>query len=125
VCDDGVTIAKEFELKDPVENLAARALRQAAERTGEAVGDGTTASTLLAHAIHADGVRNVAAGASALDIKRGLERGLAVAVESIRTSSRPVASRREKQQVASISAHNDVKMGALVAEAFERVGDDG
>ena len=125
VCDDGVTIAKEFELKDPVENLAARALRQAAERTGEAVGDGTTTSTLLAHAIYADGVRNVVAGASALDIKRGLERGLAVAVESIKASSRPVASRREKQQVASISAHNDVKMGELVADAFERVGDGG
>jgi chaperonin GroEL len=125
VCDDGVTIAKEFELKDPVENLAARALRQAAERTGEAVGDGTTTSTLLAQAVYADGVRNVVAGASALDIKRGLERGLAVAVESIKASSRPVASRREKQQVASISAHNDIKMGELVADAFERVGDDG
>jgi chaperonin GroEL len=125
VCDDGVTIAKEFELRDPVENLAARALRQAAERTGEAVGDGTTTSTLLAHAIYADGVRNVVAGASALDIKRGLERGLAVAVASIKASSRPVSSRREKQQVASISAHNDIKMGELVADAFERVGDDG
>ena len=125
VCDDGVTIAKEFELKDPVENLAVRALRQAAERTGEAVGDGTTTATLLAQAIYADGVRNVVAGASALDLKRGLERGLAVAVESIKAGSRRVASRREKQQVATISAHNDTKMGELVADAFERVGDDG
>src|SRR5688572_11922094 len=72
VCDDGVTIAKEFELKDQVENLGVRALRQAAERTGDAVGDGTTTSTLLAQAIYAEGVRNVVAGASALDIKRGL-----------------------------------------------------
>jgi chaperonin GroEL len=125
VCDDGVTIAKEFELKDPVENLAVRALRQAAERTGEAVGDGTTTSTLLANAIYADGVRNVVAGASAIDIKRGLERGLAVAVKSIKEGSRPVRTRREKVQVASISAHNDTKMGELVAEAFERVGDEG
>jgi chaperonin GroEL len=125
VCDDGVTIAKELELKDPVENLAVRALRQAAERTGEAVGDGTTTSTLLAHAIYSDGVRNVVAGASALDIKRGLERGLAVAVKSIKAGSRPVQSRREKQQVATISAHNDAKMGELVADAFERVGDEG
>jgi len=125
VCDDGVTIAKEFELKDPVENLGVRALRQAAERTGDAVGDGTTTSTLLAQAIYAEGVRNVVAGASALDIKRGLERGLAVAVASIKEFSRPVESRREKAQVASISAHNDVKMGELVADAFERVGDEG
>jgi chaperonin GroEL len=125
VCDDGVTIAKEFELKDPVENLAVRALRQAAERTGEAVGDGTTTSTLLAQAIYSDGVRNVVAGASALDIKRGLEHGLEVAVKSLRAASRPVESRREKQQVAAISAHNDAKMGELVADAFERVGDDG
>jgi chaperonin GroEL len=125
VCDDGVTIAKEFELEDPVENLAVRALRQAAERTGEAVGDGTTTSTLLAQAIYTEGVRNVVAGASALDLKRGLERGLAVAVSSIKAGSRPVESRREKVQIASISAHNDLKMGELVADAFERVGDDG
>ena len=76
VCNDGVTIAKEFELKDPEENLGARMLRQAAERTGDAVGDGTSTSTLLAHAIFADGVRNVTAGASAIDIKRGLDRGV-------------------------------------------------
>ena len=125
VCDDGVTIAKELELKDPVENLAVRALRQAAERTGEAVGDGTTTSTLLAQAIYADGVRNVVAGASALDLKRGLEHGLEVAVKSLQAASRPVESRREKQQIAAISAHNDAKMGELVADAFERVGDDG
>ncbi len=125
VCDDGVTIAKELELKDPVENLAVRALRQAAERTGEAVGDGTTTSTLLAQAIYAEGVRNVVAGASALDLKRGLERGLVSAVAAIKEASRPVESRREKVQVASISAHNDAKMGELVADAFERVGDDG
>ena len=71
VCDDGVTIAKEVELKDPAENLGAQMVREAAERTGEAVGDGTTTSTLLTHAILAEGVRNVAAGASAIDLKRG------------------------------------------------------
>src|SRR5687767_4383001 len=76
VCNDGVTIAKEVTLKDPEENLGARVLREAAERTGDDVGDGTTTSTLLAHAIFADGVRNVAAGASAIDLKRGLDRGL-------------------------------------------------
>ena len=77
VCNDGVTIAKEFALKDPDENLGAQMLRGAAERTGDAVGDGTTTSTLLAHAIVADGVRNIAAGASAIDLKRGLDRAIA------------------------------------------------
>src|SRR5688572_15810583 len=76
VCDDGVTIAKEIELKDAEENLGARMIREAAERTGDAVGDGTTTSALLAHAIFSEGVRNVAAGASAVDLKRGLDRGL-------------------------------------------------
>ena len=76
VCNDGVTIAKEFDLKDPEENLGARMLRQAAEKTGDMVGDGTSTSTILAHAIFADGVRNVVAGASAIDIKRGLDRAL-------------------------------------------------
>src|SRR5512139_662162 len=84
VCNDGVTIAKEFDLKDAEENLGAQMLRQAAEKTGEAVGDGTSTATLLAHAMFADGVRNVVAGASAIDLKRGMERGLKAAVEAIR-----------------------------------------
>jgi chaperonin GroEL len=125
VCDDGVTIAKELELGDPVENLGARTIRQAAERTSDAAGDGTTTSTLLAHAIFADGVRNVVAGASAIQIKRGLERGLGVAVGAIKALSRPVNGRKEKAQVATVSAHGDSKMGELVADAFERVGDEG
>src|SRR6185369_16185130 len=99
VCDDGVTIAKEVELKDPEENLGAQMIREAAERTGDAVGDGTTTSTLLAHAILAEGVRNVAAGASAIDLKRGLERGLKVAIDTLRALSRPVQTRLEKVQV--------------------------
>ena len=82
VCNDGVTIAKEVELKNPEENLGAQMIREAAERTGEAVGDGTTTSTLLAHAILAEGVRNVAAGASAVDLKRGLDARLKAAVDS-------------------------------------------
>ena len=89
VCNDGVTIAKEVDLADPEENLGAQVLREAAERTGDAVGDGTTTATVLAHAILADGVRNVAAGASAIELKRGLERGLRVAVE---VDPGPVAS---------------------------------
>ena len=125
VCNDGVTIAKEFDLKDPEENLGARMLRQAAEKTGEMVGDGTSTATILAHAIFADGVRNVVAGASAIDIKRGLDRALKAAVTELRDLSRPVKTRKEKAQVAAISAHNDAAIGDLVAEAMDKVGDEG
>jgi chaperonin GroEL len=125
VCNDGVTIAKEVDLKDPEENLGAQMLRQAAERTGEAVGDGTSTSTILAHAILADGIRNVVAGASAIDLKRGLDRGLKAAIDSLRARSRPVQTRLERAQVATISAHNDPAIGELVAEAMEKVGGEG
>ena len=125
VCNDGVTIAKEFELEDHEENLGAQMIREAAERTGDKVGDGTSTATILAHAIFADGVRNVAAGASAVDLKRGLDRGLRVAVEQLKSISRPVRSRKEKAQVATISAHNDTTIGELVADAVEKVGQEG
>ncbi len=125
VCNDGVTIAKEFELPDAEENLGAQMLRQAAEKTGDAVGDGTSTATVLAHAIFADGVRNVTAGASAIDIKRGLDRALRAAVGALATMSRKVSSRKEKAQVATISAHNDAAIGELVADAMERVGGEG
>jgi chaperonin GroEL len=125
VCNDGVTIAKEMELEDPEENLGAQMLRQAAEKTGDAVGDGTSTATILAHAIYAEGVRNVAAGASAIDLKRGLERGLEVAVKRLKELAKPVESRKEKAQVATISAHNDPVIGELIADAMEKVGGDG
>ena len=125
VCNDGVTIAKEFSLRDPEENLGAQALRQAAERTGDLVGDGTSTATVLAHAIFADGTRNVVAGASAIDIKRGLDRALTAATTALGQMARPVSTRRDKAQVATISAHNDQAIGDLVADAMERVGRDG
>jgi chaperonin GroEL len=125
VCNDGVTIAKEFELKDREENLGARMLRQAAEKTGEMVGDGTSTATILAHAIFADGVRNVVAGASAIDIKRGLDRGTKRAIDTLRSLSRPVSTRKEKAQVAAISAHNDAAIGELIADAMDKVGGEG
>ena len=125
VCDDGVTIAKEIDLKDPTENLGAQMIREAAQKTGDAVGDGTSTATILAHAILADGIRNVAAGASAIDLKRGLERGVVTAVRVLRELARPVTHRAEKAQVAAISAHGDVTIGALVADALERVGAEG
>jgi chaperonin GroEL len=125
VCNDGVTIAKEFDLKDAEENLGARMLREAAEKTGEMVGDGTSTATILAHAIFADGVRNVVAGASAIDIKRGLDRATRAAVGVLRGISKPVETRKEKAQVAAISAHNDAAVGELVADAMDKVGNDG
>jgi len=125
VCNDGVTIAKEIELEDHEENLGARMIREAAERTGEAVGDGTTTSAVLAHAIFAEGLHNVASGASAVELKRGLDRGLRAGVEALHSLSRPVANRAEKAQIATVSAHNDPAIGELVADAMEKVGKDG
>ena len=125
VCNDGVTIAKAFELKDPEENLGAQIIRQAAERTGERVGDGTTTSTLLAAAMYAEGVRNIAAGASAIDLKRGLDRGLRAVVSRLHDLSRPVGDHTQRVQVATVSAHNDEAIGEIVASALERVGLEG
>ena len=125
VCDDGVTIAKEFDLEDSEENLGVQMLRQAAERTGDNVGDGTSTSTILAHAILADGIRNVVAGASAIDIKRGLDMAATAAIEKLKTLSRPVQHRIEKTQVATISAHNNPEIGDLVADAMDKVGSEG
>ncbi|XXZ06563.1 chaperonin GroEL [Sorangium sp. So ce302] len=125
VCNDGVSIAKELSLKDPEEDVGVQIIREAAERTGDAVGDGTTTSTLLAHAIFAEGLRNIAAGASAIDLKRGIERGLHAAVDAVRSLSRPVQSRQEKIQVATVAAHNDAAIGELVGDAVEKVGGEG
>jgi chaperonin GroEL len=125
VCNDGVAIAKELNLEDAEENLGAQMLRQAAEKTGDAVGDGTSTATILAHAILLEGVRNVTAGASAIDIKRGLDRALLVVIEELKKLSKPVMTRKEKAQVATISAHNDAGIGELVAAAMEKVGGEG
>ena len=125
VCNDGVTIAREVRLEDPEEGLGAKILREAATRTSDDVGDGTTTATLLAHAILQDGVRNVVAGTSAVALKRGLERGLAAAVEALRALSRPCRSRAEREQIATISAHNDAAIGSLIADAMDKVGPEG
>ncbi|MBN9040912.1 MAG: chaperonin GroL [Rhizobiales bacterium 62-47] len=125
VCNDGVTIAKEFDLKDPEENLGAQVLRQAAEKTGDIVGDGTSTATILAHAMLADGIRNVVAGASAIDLKRGLDRGARAAIATLHAMARPVNTKTERASVATISAHNDPSIGSLVADALEKVGGEG
>jgi chaperonin GroEL len=125
VCNDGVTIAKEFDLEDHEENMGAQVIRQAAERTGDVVGDGTTTSTLLAAAIFAEGVRNIAAGASAIELKRGLDRALIAVVARLKQLSRPVSDHTQRVQLATISAHNDATIGETVADALERVGAEG
>ena len=118
VCNDGVTIAKEFALKDPEENLGAQMLRGAAERTGDAVGDGTTTSTLLAHAIVADGVRNIAAGASAIDLKRGLDRATRVAIEAPARAVTAGAERSGRRSRSPRSPRTTIRaIGELVAQA--------
>jgi chaperonin GroEL len=125
VSDDGVSIVKEVELADPEENLGAQMLRQAAERTGDRVGDGTTTSTLLAYELYAEGVKNIAAGASAIDLRRGLQRGLKVVIDAIRGQAKPVETLLARKQVATIAAHNDADVGAMVAEALTKVGSEG
>jgi chaperonin GroEL len=125
VCDDGVTIAKRISLKDPVENLGAQLLRDAAVQTSHAVGDGTTTSTLLAQALFSEGIRHLVVGTSAIGIKRGMQRGLAVAVAELRALSRPITGKADTAHVATVSAHNDSMIGNLVAEAIEKVGSDG
>jgi chaperonin GroEL len=125
VCNDGVTIAKEFEIEDHEENLGAQIIRQAAERTGDLVGDGTTTSTLIAAAIFAEGVKNIAAGASAVELKRGLDRGLRAIVARVRDLSQPISDHTQRVQVATISAHNDSNIGETVANALEKIGAEG
>ena len=125
VCDDGVTIAKRVQLADPEENLGATAIRDAATATGDQVGDGTTTAMLLAHAVLTEGLRNVVAGTSGAGIRRGLEQGLAVAIDGLTSIARPVKDTRDTAHVATVSAHGDAAIGALVAEAVEMVGPDG
>ena len=122
VCNDGVTIAKEINLKDAIENLGAQMIRQAAERTGDSVGDGTSTSAMLAEAIFADGVRNVAAGASAIDIKRGLDRKCSNCCRESACTLAPGQEPAGEDEIATISAHNEPAMGELVADAMEKVG---
>ncbi|MBK7857841.1 MAG: chaperonin GroEL [Archangiaceae bacterium] len=125
VCDDGVTIAKEVELPDAEENLGCQMLREPAERTQSEVGDGTTTATLFAHAILQEGMRNVVAGSNAVEIKRGLERGFEVVKAELKRISKPVVGKRERAQVATLSAHGNPQVGELVANALEKVGPEG
>src|SRR5690349_5779308 len=125
VTKDGVTVAKEIDLPDRYENMGAQMVKEVASKTSDLAGDGTTTATILAQAIFREGIKNVAAGANPMDLKRGIDRAVEVVVEELKKSSKPVKSRKEQEQVATISANNDKKIGALIADALEKVGKDG
>jgi chaperonin GroEL len=127
IINDGVTIAKEIELEDHVENTGVALIRQAASKTNDAAGDGTTTATVLAHAIVKEGLRNVAAGANAITLKRGTEKAVAYLVDQIKAHARPVPENDSKaiSQVAAISAGNDEEVGQMIADAMGKVGKEG
>jgi chaperonin GroEL len=125
IINDGVTIAKEIELEDHVENTGVALIRQAASKTNDAAGDGTTTATVLAHAIVKEGMRNVAAGANSIALKRGIDKASAFLVEKIAAHARPVESSTAIAQVGTISAGNDEQVGKMIAEAMDKVGKEG
>ncbi|MDP6420537.1 MAG: chaperonin GroEL [SAR202 cluster bacterium] len=124
VCSDGVTIAKEIELEDPFENMGAQLLKEAASKTNDVAGDGTTTATVLAQAIIQEGFKNIAAGANPMALKRGIEKGVVALRAAVEDMSTPVEGRTQIAQVASLSAHDD-EMGNLIADVMEKVGKDG
>nr|BCW99976.1 MAG: 60 kDa chaperonin [Bacteroidota bacterium] len=125
VTKDGVTVAKEVELEDKLENIGAQMVREVASKTSDVAGDGTTTATVLAQAIFAQGLKNVTAGANPMELKRGIEKAVAKVVEGLRELSREIESKEEIAQVAAISANNDEEIGRLIADAMEKVGKDG
>ncbi|MDQ3427977.1 MAG: chaperonin GroEL [Gemmatimonadota bacterium] len=125
VTKDGVTVAKEIELSDAVENMGAQMVKEVATKTSDLAGDGTTTATVLAQAIFREGLKNVTAGANPMELKRGIDRAVEAIVEQLRTLSVPSAGKKEIAQVGTISANNDKEIGNLIAEAMEKVGKDG
>ena len=126
VTKDGVTVAKEIELEDAIENMGAQMVKEVASKTADIAGDGTTTATVLAQAIISEGLKNVAAGANPMDLKRGIDKAVTEVVKSLQSQSQTVGSDSDKiEQVASISANNDETIGKLIAEAFGKVGKEG
>lgn len=125
ITKDGVTVAKEIELEDKFENMGAQMVKEVASKTADKAGDGTTTATVLAESIYSEGLRNVAAGANPMDLKRGMEKALTVVVEELTKRSKKVETQQEIAQVATISANNDPEIGEIIAKAMERVGKDG
>ncbi|GIV35724.1 MAG: 60 kDa chaperonin [Cyclobacteriaceae bacterium] len=125
VTKDGVSVAKEIELKDPIENMGAQLVKEVASKTADAAGDGTTTATVLAQAIFNHGIKNVAAGANPMDLKRGIDKAVAAVVENLKKQSKKIKDSSEIQQVATISANNDETIGKMIADAMDKVGKDG
>lgn len=125
ITKDGVTVAKEVELEDKFENMGAQMVKEVASKTADKAGDGTTTATVLAEAIYSEGLRNVAAGANPLDLKRGMEKALKAVVQELVKGSKKIETRQEIAQVATISANNDAEIGEIIAQAMEKVGRDG
>ncbi len=126
VTKDGVTVAKEIELEDPIENMGAQMVKEVASKTADIAGDGTTTATVLAQAIISEGLKNVAAGANPMDLKRGIDKAVIAVVENLKKQSEKIGSDSKKiEQVASISANNDKAIGALIAQAMAKVGKEG
>ena len=122
---DGVTVAKEIELEDPYENMGAQMVREVASKTSDTAGDGTTTATVLAEAIYSQGLKNVAAGANPIFVKRGIDKAVAAAVEALEKTSKKVSGREEVRQVATVSANWDEEIGNIIADAMDKVGKDG
>ena len=125
VTKDGVTVSKEIDLPDPFENMGAKLVNAVAQKTSDVAGDGTTTATILALSIYQEGLRNITAGANPMAVKRGIDKGVAAAVEKLGTFTKRLTSKDEMKQVASISANNDPKIGGTMADAFDKVGKDG
>src|SRR5437773_1351636 len=125
ITKDGVTVAKEIELSDPIENMGAQMVKEVATKTSDLAGDGTTTATVLAQAIFREGLKNVTAGANPMELKRGIEKAVDAVVDELKRLSVPSAGKKEIAQVGSISANNDKEIGNLIADAMEKVGKDG
>ncbi|MCA9463215.1 MAG: chaperonin GroEL [Nitrospira sp.] len=125
ITKDGVTVAKEIELKNPYENMGAQLVREVASKTSDVAGDGTTTATVLAQAIYREGVKNITAGANPMEIKRGIDKAVEVAIAELKKISKPCQNKKEIAQIGSISANNDHTIGDLIAEAMDKVGKDG
>jgi chaperonin GroEL len=125
VTKDGITVAKEIELKDAIENMGAQLVKEVASKTADSAGDGTTTATVLAQAIFANGIKNVAAGANPMDLKRGIDKAVAAVVEHLKKQSKPISNSSEIAQVATISANSDEEIGKMISNAMEKVGRDG
>ncbi|KAA0991642.1 chaperonin GroEL [Dyadobacter aurulentus] len=125
ITKDGVTVAKEIDLKDPIENMGAQLVKEVASKTADSAGDGTTTATVLAQAIYSIGVKNVAAGANPMDLKRGIDKAVAIITKDLEAQKKNISTSKEIAQVATISANHDEEIGQMIAEAMEKVGKEG